>query len=144
MLDILARKFNSCVHFRDEYNNIIVCIFGGCFKNNTSLDDLWKLNLTTLQWTKVQYSSKNCGNLKVYFHSAAVTTYGRMFVFGGVSGKGPNLKRHNNLYSIWLQIPKLSEICWQALRHYAPSQLKVSNFENLKKFGIPSQFLLRL
>lgn len=53
------------------------------------------------------------------------------------------VQRTNAVYSAWLTIPKLSEICWQALNYYYP-KLKDYSPDKLLDIGIPLKFVQRL
>jgi len=53
------------------------------------------------------------------------------------------VKRTNAVYSAWLTIPKLSEICWEALNYYW-EDLKDASPDELLSMGIPLKFVQRL
>lgn len=40
-----------------------------------------------------------------------------MYMFGGVADMRLNT-RTNQVFKIWLKVPKLKDICWEALLHY--------------------------
>jgi hypothetical protein len=64
-----------------------------------------------------------------------------MFVFGGVKY---TLKRRTNLLcKIWLRVPKLKEISWEALLHYSQN-FKSSTQSELLELGVPSDFVKRI
>ncbi|KAK5645440.1 hypothetical protein RI129_006740 [Pyrocoelia pectoralis] len=119
-------------------NDIHVFINGG-YDGETVFDDLWRLELSTMQWTLIE---KCILPKPTYFHSAAVCPEGKMYVFGGIYG-GDQIRRSSDIYSIWLCIPKLSEICWEALLHYNP-QISKHSKEQLINSGLPRGFLDRL
>jgi len=52
------------------------------------------------------------------------------------------VQRTNAVYSAWLTIPKLSEICWQALNYYYP-KLRDRSPDILLHIGIPLKFVQR-
>lgn len=52
------------------------------------------------------------------------------------------VQRTNAVYSAWLTIPKLSEICWQALNYYYP-KLRDCSPDILLHIGIPLKFVQR-
>ena len=51
--------------------------------------------------------------------------------------------RTDAVHSVWLTIPKLSEICWQALIHYCPD-LRHKSQDELLHMGIPLKFVQRI
>lgn len=131
-----ARRFHSCIQQAGD-NGIDVIIAGGFRAPTQYLDDIWKFNLRTYQWqlfkqTKLPY--------KLYFHDAASTGNGLMFIFGGVSGCADH--RVNDLHKMWVQIPRLSEICWDAITYYHPTIANRSK-EDLLRIGIPRKFAER-
>ena len=58
-----------------------------------------------------------------------------MYVFGGVYSCEEN-KRTSDLLRIWLKIPKLQKICWEAVCHHFPHLPDLSPTQ-LLKIGIP-------
>lgn len=131
------RKCHGAVQIESE-DGINVFIIGGEVEAR-ALSDLWKLNLKTLQWTLVTMFSLPH---PIFFHSCAVTPEGKLYIFGGIT-KGGELGRTNRVHATWLCIPKLSEICWEALLHYYP-QLNNCCKESLINSGIPRNFVQRL
>lgn len=133
-----ARRFHSCIQQQCTDNNGTEVIIAGGFKAPTEyLDDIWKFNLRTHQWqlfkqTKLPY--------KLYFHDAACTGNGLMYIFGGVAGRAE--LRTNDLHKMWVQIPRLSEICWDALTYYHPTIANQSK-EELLSIGVPLKFTER-
>lgn len=127
-----ARRFHSCVQQGGE-----VIIAGGSKAVGTYFDDIWKYNLQTHQWqlftqTKLPYV--------LFFHDAAAVGNGLMYVFAGVTtGNNNDLVRTNDLHKMWVQIPKLSEICWEALTYYQPTIADQSK-EDLLYMGVPRKF----
>ncbi|XP_031351552.1 kelch domain-containing protein 10 homolog isoform X1 [Photinus pyralis] len=131
------RRCHGAVQIETD-NDIQVFINGG-YDGDTVFDDLWRLELSTMQWTFIQ---KCVLPSPTYFHSAAVSPEGKMYVFGGIYG-GDQIRRSSDIYSVWLCIPKLSEICWEALLHYNPQICNYSK-ERLINSGLPRGFLDRL
>lgn len=130
------RRFHSCIQQEGD-DGIEVIIAGGYISQDNYLDDIWKLNLKTHQWqrfaqTKLPYS--------LFFHDAATTGNGSMYIFGGVTGQ--SLTRTNELHKMWTKIPKLSEIAWEALIFYYPSLLDKDKLD-LLKIGVPPKFAAR-
>ncbi|ESO88776.1 hypothetical protein LOTGIDRAFT_125466, partial [Lottia gigantea] len=124
------RKCHSCMKLNNE---IYIC--GGLLDRKIA-DDIWKLNLVTIQWTKLSAFLPQ----PVYFHAASVTSLGCMYIFGGVSKI--DVERTNGLYKIWLKIPPLTEMCWQLLCDTI--DMKYINSEKLLDMGVPSLFVDRL
>ncbi|XP_035234268.1 kelch domain-containing protein 10-like [Stegodyphus dumicola] len=97
--------------------------------------DVWKINLKTLQWEKLNTNLPT----PVYFHSAAISQAGQLFVFGGVNSILEN-SRTNELFSMWVKIPSLAEMCWEAILYYIPHIAWLKK-ENLFEAGVPVHFL---
>ncbi|XP_057667494.1 kelch domain-containing protein 10 homolog isoform X1 [Diorhabda carinulata] len=122
------------------YNNSIQLFITGGHDGECAFDDLWRLDLQNFQWT--------CFDLcrlpqPTYFHATAVSPEGRLYVFGGIYSGDEDVTRNNDIYSTWLCIPKLSEICWEAVLHYTPNIKKLEHSE-LIDMGLPRRFLQRL
>lgn len=132
------RRFHSCIQQYSD-DGIEAIIAGGYKSQEKRFDDIWKLNLRTHQWqrfaqTKLPYT--------LYFHDAATTGNGLMYVFGGVTSQSGGL-RTNELHRMWTKIPKLTEMCWEALIHYQPMLLIDKSVNYLLNFGIPRKFAER-
>lgn len=134
----LARKCHSAVQI-DTPNGVQVFVVGGTDGQGV-FDDVWRLNISDMQWRLMQ---KTVLPHPLYFHSSTVTSYGCMFVFGGIELKDNENRRNNILYKVWLCVPKLSEICWEALQHFYPSMDQVDR-SALLNVGIPRHFVDRL
>ncbi|KAG8576760.1 hypothetical protein GDO81_009957 [Engystomops pustulosus] len=104
-----ARRCHSCVQIKHE---VFIC---GGYNGEVILGDLWKLNLQTFQWTKLPAVMPE----PAYFHCAAVTPAGCMYIHGGVVNIQQN-KRTGSLFKIWLVVPSLLELCWENLLKYFP------------------------
>lgn len=126
------RKFHGCIQIGKD-----VYLFGG-FNEIEILSDIWKINLETRQWTRYKYDLPQ----PVYFHSVAINPNGQIFIFGGVTCI-MNRTRTNEMYTLWLSIPTLKEICWLAILHYVPHLSKLP-IEQLLSIGIPNTFIKRL
>lgn len=106
----LARKYHSLVQLPDGGP---VFVAGGC-NNAVTLRDIWRLDLDTRTWSRLD---KCRLPYRLFFHDAATTPDGCMFVFGGVRDRsGPT--RTNNLYKLWLQVPALRAISAEAVRYW--------------------------
>lgn len=66
-----------------------------------------------------------------------------MYIFGGIQYNDGNIKRSNSLFKMWMTIPKLSEICWEAVTHYNKN-LHLFEIQTLRAEGIPEKFIARL
>lgn len=131
------RRCHGAVQIETD-NGIQVFIIGG-YDGHLVFDDLWRLELSTLRWTLI----KPCKLPRsIYFHSAAVSPAGKLHIFGGIYG-GSEISRSNDIMSLWLQVPRLSEMCWEALLHYHPHIINLSKVK-LINLGIPERFVKRL
>lgn len=131
------RRCHGSVQYTDEKSGVTSVVISGGYNGDSVFSDVWRLDLSTLQWTLL----KECIlPSPVYFHSAALTPEGRMYIFGGIAKINNEMERTNAVYSAWLTIPKLSDICWQALNNYYPS-LKYSSPDKLLHIGIPLKFV---
>lgn len=126
------RRCHSCVQHQDS-----VFVVGG-HNNVHVLSDVWRLELPTMQWHRLAASLPS----PVYFHSAAVTESGQMFVFGGVTAVDGS-SRCNSLWSMWLAVPSLLELSWLALLHAAPWLARLPA-ERLRANGVPRSILDKL
>lgn len=66
-----------------------------------------------------------------------------MYVFGGIEYNQKEMRRRNDLYKMWMTIPKLSEICWDAITYYNP-YIDYFDRDTLLKAGIPEMFVNRV
>ncbi|XP_031841008.1 scruin like at the midline [Nomia melanderi] len=134
------RRCHGSVQYTDEKTGVIYAVIsGGCNKDHV-FSDVWRLDLSLLQWTCLR---KCILPSPVYFHSAALTPEGRMYIFGGSIKENNKVTRTDAVHSVWLKIPKLSEICFQALIHYFPHLYRKSPQE-LLGIGIPLKFVQRI
>lgn len=133
-----ARKCHSCVQYQTD-NGMEVVVAGG-YDGRSYYKDVWKLNLSTFEWRLMQ---KSALPYPIFFHDAGASSAGCMYIFGGIKFSFNNNIRTNIVYKAWMTIPKLSEICWEALQHYCPSMVRKSK-SNLLEAGIPLQFVQRI
>ncbi|XP_039263633.2 kelch domain-containing protein 10-like [Styela clava] len=117
------RRCHGCVQLQDE------AVISGGYDGIRITGDVWKINLRTMQWTKITDMIE-----PVYFHSATVTPDGRMYIFGGVSCIEPNI-RTASCYRMWLRLPSLQTLCWQKLLNSFP-QLKKLPHKKLIELGV--------
>jgi len=120
----------------DDAEETSVYIAGG---NNQAgpLNDVWRLSLTTRRWTRFKATGLRT---TLYFHDACITSDGCMYIFGGIT---TNTSRTNNLYKMWVRVPKLSAIAWEALLHYYPFINRASKQFMLER-GVPLRFANRV
>lgn len=133
-----ARKCHSCVQIRTD-QGLEVIVAGG-YDGVNYYNDIWKLNLSTMQWKKMHKSNLP---YPLFFHDAAVTNDGCMHIFGGIKYSNGTSVRTNTLFKMWTTIPRLSVIAWEALLHYIPT-LPSRTKEELLEAGIPRQFVERV
>lgn len=132
-----ARKCHSLVQIDLPDGNTYAYIAGG-FDGTILFCCIWRLDIAELQWTLMK---RSLIPTQVYFHSATVTSQGCMYMFGGIENASEKT-RINNLYKMWLSIPKLSEISWEAVLFYYPQILELSR-SRLLRLGIPEHLALR-
>lgn len=102
------------------------------------LSDLWKINLQTFQWTKLPAVMPE----PAYFHCAAVTPAGCMYVHGGVINMSGN-RRTSSLYKLWLVVPSLLELTWEKLLKTFPHLAQLSTLQ-LLSLGLTHTLIQRL
>lgn len=106
-----SRRFHSCVKIPDSSQLVII----GGFNGYEILDDCWLFNLDTLRWKKL-FSLKL--PFPTYFHASCITPAGKLYNFGGICEVGKRTHRTSDVLSAWVCIPKLKEMCWEAILHY--------------------------
>ncbi|XP_034950263.1 kelch domain-containing protein 10 homolog [Chelonus insularis] len=139
------RRSHGSVQYTDPATGEINVIISGGYTGIHVYDDVWKLNLKRLQWTCLKKFNTVLPR-PVYFHSAAVTPAGRMYTFGGINQCGSHFdsSRTSAVHSVWLVIPKLTEICWDAISYYYKDSWKDKTRDELINIGIPLKFIKRL
>ncbi|XP_014216421.1 kelch domain-containing protein 10 [Copidosoma floridanum] len=134
------RRCHGLVQFKDEKTDSTLAVISGGYNGTHVFSDIWRLDLELLQWTCL----KTCVLPQpTYFHSTALTPAGQMFTFGGIVKQDNEVARTDEIHSVWLTVPKLSEICWEALDFYFP-KLKEKAQSDLLRIGVPFKFLHRL
>ncbi|XP_012273253.1 kelch domain-containing protein 10 homolog [Orussus abietinus] len=134
------RRCHGLVQYTDELTGVISVVISGGYDGTRVFSDVWKLNLKLLQWTRLLKCILPC---PVYFHSTALTREGCMYTFGGIIRISSESHRTDALYSVWLTIPKLSEICWEALNFYNQNLWRRTPSE-LLRMGVPLKFVRRI
>uniref|UniRef100_A0A8D0B5A2 Kelch domain-containing protein 10 n=1 Tax=Sander lucioperca TaxID=283035 RepID=A0A8D0B5A2_SANLU len=126
------RRCHSCVQIR---NDVFIC---GGYNGELILADLWKINLQTFQWSKLPAMMPE----PAYFHCAAVTPAGCMYIHGGVVNIHEN-KRTGSLFKIWLGVPSLLELCWEKLLKAFPHLTSIPTMQ-LLNLGLTQELIERL
>ncbi|KAI8038490.1 kelch domain-containing protein 10 homolog [Drosophila gunungcola] len=135
------RKCFSCVQHQSSNGDIEAFITGGLQGDfSTYFSDIWKLNLRTKKWFRIETATLP---RPLYFHSAAHSDNGCMYVFGGIEYNVKEMRRRNDLYKMWMTVPKLSEMCWDAITYYNDN-LDLYDRKTLLEAGIPKRFAERL
>ncbi|XP_072038138.1 kelch domain-containing protein 10-like [Amphiura filiformis] len=118
-------------------NDVYIC--GG--HNNVKIyDDVWKLSLSELRWTRLTAVMPQ----PAFFHSAAVTSTKCMYIYGGVTCLEDRV-RTSDVYKIWLEphIPSLLELSWKTILSHIPDIYGVPR-EHLLMLGVPRHLIDRL
>ncbi|XP_077450418.1 kelch domain-containing protein 10 isoform X3 [Stigmatopora argus] len=126
------RRCHSCVQIR---NDVFIC---GGYTGELILADLWKINLHTLQWSRLPAMMPE----PAYFHCAAVTPTGCMYIHGGVVNIHEK-KRTGSLFKIWLAVPSLLERSWERLHQAFPHMAYLSTIQ-LLNLGLTQELIERL
>ncbi|KAB7501797.1 Kelch domain-containing protein 10 [Armadillidium nasatum] len=111
-------KYKQCIYIQGGTNEA------------EHLKDLWKLDLKTMKWKKLKCSTEK----SIYFHSAAVTEEGTLYIFGGIWES--ESVRTNKIFKVHLDVPSLRTLAWQAVDYYAPNLSKLP-LSRIKEIGIP-------
>lgn len=133
-----ARKCHSAVQIH-TLDGVQVFVAGGS-DGHLVYSDIWRLSIPDMQWTLMK---KTMLPNPLYFHSSAVTPSGCMYIFGGIEPKHDLTGRNNILYKVWVCIPKLSEISFEALLNFHPNLDQVDK-TSLLRIGIPKHLVQRL
>ncbi|KAJ3599692.1 hypothetical protein NHX12_033648 [Muraenolepis orangiensis] len=127
-----ARRCHSCVQVKDE---VFIC---GGYNGDQILSDLWKISLQTYQWSRLPALMPE----PAYFHCAAITPAGCMYVHGGVVNL-PENQRTGSLYKVWLVVPSLLELTWERLLKAYPRLPQLSTLQ-LHGLGLTHNLIQRL
>ncbi|XP_071512946.1 kelch domain-containing protein 10-like [Panulirus ornatus] len=145
---VLAYPSPRRCHAAVQRNNELYVIGGT--DGEEVLDDVWKLDLLTLSWTRLSLVLPT----PLYFHDAALTQSGYLYVYGGLTSLGSS-ERSSAVYRGRLDAPPLLEAAWDAFTTHCPSistplppsLLSPSNMPTNRDFiaaGIPRAFIKRL
>ncbi|CAD6225376.1 GSCOCG00005647001-RA-CDS [Cotesia congregata] len=128
-------NFGNSSYIDPLTKDVSVIISGGNM-NHMIYSDIWQLNLRTLQWTCLNKFGFTLPQ-PVCEHDALITYKGKMYIFGGrIKNTNDRLMEINTLYSSWLRIPRLTDICWDAVNHYY-KDLNTKTDEELFNLGLP-------
>ncbi|XP_066925669.1 kelch domain-containing protein 10-like isoform X5 [Clytia hemisphaerica] len=125
----VGRKAHTCVSYK---NKIYMC--GGYNAVEGMLDDFWSFNVNTKEWK--QHKNRTFP-YPVQFHSSAVTSYGCMYIHGGLTTKG---NRVSDLHQLWLQVPTLTRMAWMKVVQQLRDNNQLTK-ETLIKLKIPRHFI---
>ncbi|XP_057321437.1 kelch domain-containing protein 10 homolog [Microplitis mediator] len=125
-----------------DSGEIHVVISGGMVNNlRDTFNDVWRLNLTSLKWTCLERfgTALPC---PVNNHSMTVSLAGKLFTFGGYFFNNVTEQEIclSSLHSTRLRIPKLTDICWEAVFHSYPN-LKSMTDKEIMSLGLPLHLL---
>ncbi|XP_033648079.1 kelch domain-containing protein 10-like isoform X2 [Asterias rubens] len=126
-----SRRCHGCAQLNNE--GYITGGYGG----KKIFDDIWRINLDTLQWTQLDIRLPK----PVYFHSSAITPSGCLYYHGGVVSPTGD-ERSDSLIRIWLKIPSLLKMCWEKTLSLIPDLHSLPQRE-LLELGIPGHLLAR-
>lgn len=115
-------------------------IAGGTYEDARFFDDMWLLNLRTMRWRLLHTAVLPH---PLHFHDAASSGSGLMYLFGGIEKMESSPARTNNVYKVWVKIPTLSEMCWEAITQMRP-RLPLAGKDTLLRAGVPERFARRL
>ena len=100
-----------------------------------------------VQFDNLKFNSKIFFNFfqalphPTYFHSAAVTKEGCMYIFGGIERIGEDRdERTNNVFKMWLVIPTLERLSWEALCDAIPHDRRLDT-SRLGSLCVPKYLL---
>lgn len=134
-----SRRCHGCVQVPGSGQQEMAVYICGGYNGSEMFHDVWRLELQSLQWTQMV---KCCLPRAVYFHSVAVTPAGCMYSFGGITEEN-NGNRTADVNCAWMCIPKLTEICWEAVLHYNPN-LHLLPKDQLLHRGLPLEYVNRI
>ena len=103
---------------------------------NVGLDDVWLLDLSSLQWSKMDIILPK----PMYFHTVSLTPSGMLYIYGGIV---EHEKRSSDIYRLQLFMPSLAELAWQKLIEETDSFNNI-NREDLINIGLPLSYIDRL
>ncbi|CAD6235161.1 GSCOCG00007839001-RA-CDS [Cotesia congregata] len=130
----------SITQYRDDKGDVNVILTGGEI-DEYSCNEMWRLNLTNLQWTCL--SKFEVLPYRMRNHVAAITPFGKMYLFDGLVEDEVGEVENTSIFSAWVSIPKLEEIAWEAVLFYF-KEIKERPKTELIIRGYPEKFVERL
>ncbi|XP_057318037.1 kelch domain-containing protein 10 homolog [Microplitis mediator] len=135
----IQRNNFDVTQYKDPDTGDTYGILSGGTNYTDAFSDIWKINLKTLTWTCLGKFGLVLPH-PIDFHSTTVTAAGRLVLCGGdYSFAKQNWRNNPTIYSAWLRVPKLTDICWDAVLHYCPD-LPLKSEEEITSYGIPIKF----
>lgn len=105
--------------------------------NFNFFSDIWRLNLTTLQWCNLM----PCKLPKsMFLHSSTVVPSGRIYYYNGIVSDSIDIHQKDDILCAWIRIPKLKSMCWDAMLYYFKNQMLKSSLEDLNNLGLPLEY----
>lgn len=132
-----ARHGLACVQYKTLSGQTEVIIVGGYdFVGITVYHkDIWRINLSTMQWHLFQSAQLPAD---MFDYDIATSGNGLVYLVGI-----QNRVKTYQIYKMWVTVPKLSEMCWEAIVALQP-KLHLYPAAWLRKLGIPDRFVNRL
>ncbi|XP_038054312.1 kelch domain-containing protein 10-like isoform X2 [Patiria miniata] len=126
------RKYHGWVQWKNE---VYIC---GGHNNRIVLRDIWKLELPSLQWTRLPT------NLPVttYFITAAITPTKCLYTFGGITDL-EDRPRTNAVFRLWLAIPPLLDLALKKVLTLLPDR-NAETIARLRDLGVPFNVMDKL
>lgn len=131
-----ARNSFSCAQYKTWSGQDEVCITGGHRNFVTGFTEIWTLNLATKQWRLFQHTQLPS---PLTHHFATINSNGRMTIvedFDHPTAVRRQRPSNQPFLKMWLKVPKLSDICLEAMLHYNPAMGQYTN-EYLRQAGVP-------
>ncbi|KAK2703086.1 kelch domain-containing protein 10-like [Artemia franciscana] len=127
-------------HSVEKFDHYAFVIAG--YNGMSIFPDIWRLNLNDYSWRLL----KDRIPRPVYFHASTMTEEGRLFIFGGVVdiGRIDANVRTNELFSIWITIPKLKRLAFEAVIFSSRRRIHEFSSSALLELGIPSRYVHEL
>lgn len=77
----------------------------------------------------------------MFLHSSTVVPSGRIYYYNGiVNTESFNMYQKDDIMCAWIRIPKLKDICWDAMLYYFKDQMLKSSLGDLQNLGLPLEY----
>lgn len=131
-----ARYAFACVALASGYEAMIS---GGrwSISGEADLTHCWLLDVRSMRWRELRTRLER----PLTMHAMAATRTDCVYFFGGYQ-KDQNMVT-NGLQRAWLRVPRLTEICWQAMLAYWPAMQRLGREALLSK-GVPAEFVQQM